>query len=470
MRSTPLRIHALILSALLTLLTGRGVALAAAVPDRFRPITETAEPFVGVTHYRVVQPFDEPKIALPRPLVIHLVEVDPDAPGVSFVATPDNDEAPGPFTRRTVTDFAEAAGVAVAVNANFFTRDDPSGAAYPERGSDAIGLAMAHGVLIARPHPRLDDSLVLLEGDRVEIIEGDDVPGDAVHAVSGNQRLVRNGEVDTPDDRFTRTPNPRTAVGIDRDTGRVWLAVVDGRQADYSEGLRTDELARVLIAFGVEDAINLDGGGSSALVFADRPDGGLRTVNSPSDAATPRAPGRERGVANHLGVHARPNPDYTRIPNAARPPHRNVDLDWPQSGHARYSEADADDLSDANREPTPVGLEPGVNSIIARVGGSDVRDVFTFDVPEGHRLVSIRLIAYDSEPDASTPLQAAFGPVFPPDGLPDIGQSTLQDAAENSEVLPRADAFTYGPGTYTFRTTEFGPPAVYRLDLVLAAD
>jgi len=61
------------------------------------------------------------------------------------------------------------------------------------------------------------------------------------------------------------------------------------------------ELAHVILEHGGYDALNLDGGGSSALVV-EGADGRPRLLNSPIHGRVP--PGRERPVANHLGVFA----------------------------------------------------------------------------------------------------------------------------------------------------------------------
>ncbi|MGQ0701632.1 MAG: phosphodiester glycosidase family protein [Gemmatimonadales bacterium] len=73
--------------------------------------------------------------------------------------------------------------------------------------------------------------------------------------------------------------------------------VVDGRQLPYSDGMTLRELAELLRGLGAREAINLDGGGSSTLVYAD-PDsaGQLRVANRPSDATG------ERPVGNALAV------------------------------------------------------------------------------------------------------------------------------------------------------------------------
>ena len=69
------------------------------------------------------------------------------------------------------------------------------------------------------------------------------------------------------------------------------FAVVDGRQED-SHGLTLTEFAELLVKFGVQNAINLDGGGSSALYVNDG------VVNSPSDGA-------ERAVGSALILQKR---------------------------------------------------------------------------------------------------------------------------------------------------------------------
>jgi hypothetical protein len=70
--------------------------------------------------------------------------------------------------------------------------------------------------------------------------------------------------------------NPRTAAGVLPD-GRLVFVQVDGRQPGRSVGLSITETARLLDALGAVEAVNLDGGGSSAVATRE----GL--VNTPSD-------------------------------------------------------------------------------------------------------------------------------------------------------------------------------------------
>src|SRR5688572_11872913 len=77
-----------------------------APPAWLAPITQTAQPFLGVTHYQITQSFNNPTpYVLPRELSIHVVEIDPSAPGVSLFGTPGNGSAPEEFTRQRTSSF-----------------------------------------------------------------------------------------------------------------------------------------------------------------------------------------------------------------------------------------------------------------------------------------------------------------------------------------------------------------------------
>ncbi len=112
-------------------------------------------------------------------------------------------------------------------------------------------------------------------------------------AVSGAPRLLENGEpspkIAERADALSR--NPRTAVGIK--DNKLYLFTVDGRQPGYSDGMTLYEMAELLLSHGVKDAINLDGGGSTAMVARKQGEASATLVNNPSD-------GRERYVGNSI--------------------------------------------------------------------------------------------------------------------------------------------------------------------------
>jgi hypothetical protein len=116
------------------------------------------------------------------------------------------------------------------------------------------------------------------------------LPGKPRFALGGESLLLSKGRVRVSDDRIL---HPRTAVGIDRDRQRVLLLVVDGRQR-HSRGYTLVETARLMKRLGAESALNLDGGGSSAVVGRDR-ERARRLLNQPSD-------GSQRSVADGIAV------------------------------------------------------------------------------------------------------------------------------------------------------------------------
>ena len=108
--------------------------------------------------------------------------------------------------------------------------------------------------------------------------------------------LILSGEI-VPDLNDSKL-QPRTAIGINKNGRWLYLVVIDGRQPFYSMGATYKELAKLLKDFGAAFAMALDGGGSSTMVIEDA-NGGLVILNSPIDSYIP---GRERPVANHLGI------------------------------------------------------------------------------------------------------------------------------------------------------------------------
>ena len=109
-------------------------------------------------------------------------------------------------------------------------------------------------------------------------------------AVSGDRPLLVNSVRTVVNNSIA---HPRTAVGIDADGRRLLILVVDGRSAS-SRGYTMVELADIMTALGAENALNLDGGGSSAM-YTRNGAGAMTIVNEPSD-------GGERNVANGFGL------------------------------------------------------------------------------------------------------------------------------------------------------------------------
>lgn len=252
----------------------------------------------------VMDPFDGIRIlsrttSTPRPLAYHVLLVDTAAEGLGFRLTPQNGDDPRETTRQTVRTWVTETEAQVGINTHFFAPwppDDPY--------ADCLGFAVSDGDAYspfsgARPY-----AIALGPDNTATFVERDpsdesgfaflpDVPVD--DAFGAGERIVTNGENTGTWEEL----HPRTAAGLTAD-GDLVFVVVDGRQEGVSEGMTTPELAEIMIDLGVEDAINLDGGGSSTLVVSNPTP---RVVNVPVGILLPRT---ERDNGCNLAIFAAP--------------------------------------------------------------------------------------------------------------------------------------------------------------------
>jgi Phosphodiester glycosidase len=159
-----------------------------------------------------------------------------------------------------------------AIVAGFFVRDP-----YRALGEVRVGGSeIAHEPIDAPWGPRR--ATIQVDGDirlatRDEL--ADEPPGDLVTAgpmlVGGGRSLVDGEDREgfsagaaQFDSDITAKRHPRCALGLSRT--ELFAVACDGRRTGVDAGLDLAELARLMIAFGCEEAINLDGGGSATLV------------------------------------------------------------------------------------------------------------------------------------------------------------------------------------------------------------
>ncbi len=140
----------------------------------------------------------------------------------------------------------------------------------------------------------------LRSGDTVRVAHAL-APIAPTYAVGGFPVLLRDSavanDVDSAGNAGFRGLNPRTAIAYADHGRRLLIAVIDGRQPRYSMGMTLRQEADLFRALGATDAVNLDGGGSSAMVVSDtNAVKRARLVNHPSDSVG------ERPVANALAL------------------------------------------------------------------------------------------------------------------------------------------------------------------------
>ena len=141
----------------------------------------------------------------------------------------------------------------------------------------------------------------LEEGDKVEIEVG---PSEDVDlGIAGSHQILTNGTVPKMTDDLATGTHPRTAVGISKDGTELYVMVLDGR-SNKSRGMNLTEIGELLRDMGAHNALNLDGGGSSAMSARVAGDDGPKIWNTPSD-------GQVREVPNALVFYSSAKSDDT---------------------------------------------------------------------------------------------------------------------------------------------------------------
>lgn len=159
---------------------------------------------------------------------------------------------------------------------------------FDKKGSNKIP---ADGYVLSASGKMRDQLLAIVKkGTKIKLYGAHSSPTDTIPSaafgqsediVSGVPQLIKNGKIEITwqeekaSKSFVETHHPRTAVAKLKD-GKFLMVVVDGR-SEASGGISLPDLAEFLLEQGATDAMNLDGGGSSAMYL----DG--RIVNRPSD-------------------------------------------------------------------------------------------------------------------------------------------------------------------------------------------
>ena len=280
-------------------------------------------PWLGVTY------FDRTESA-PRAIHLHVAQIDLGAPGIRFKLSPH--AGPLEVVRQTTLEFLRQEHAQIAINAHYFWP-------WPATGPDSqvLGIAVSDGSLYSA-FESTEQSYALLphapglnidRTNHASIVHDDSGQPDGKHTiehaalwttVAGSAQIVTDGTATIPDYKDashangTLTPGgpgnfsnahswydavtARTAIGLSKDARTVTLFTVDVRGG--SLGLSVRELAALLIReFGVWNALNLDGGGSTSMAFEDPVTHEARLVNASSDTPAGRA------VGSSLAVFAR---------------------------------------------------------------------------------------------------------------------------------------------------------------------
>jgi phosphodiester glycosidase len=277
------------------------------------------KPFRGITHITRIE-------AVPRALTMHIVNIDLKARGIRFKLTPPGGSRE--TMRQTTLAFLNQERAQLAINMHFFLpfpSDDPN--------ADLIGLAASEGRVYSGCETPVQSYALVANAPALNIDSRNMAAivrcdsglrkAELWNTFAGSAQIVTNGTVTIPEytDRdhpnaaltpsaeysnsrsWYGVPRARTAIGLTRNNRTLVLFTVDesGSGATRSGGMTVREVAEVLIRdYGVYNALNMDGGGSTSLALEDPINHSRRLVNHPSDATG------ERAVASSLAIFAIP--------------------------------------------------------------------------------------------------------------------------------------------------------------------
>lgn len=147
----------------------------------------------------------------------------------------------------------------------------------------SLSVIVRNGTLYRDSVDPMESVLALFEDGTMEVYENGqftvaDLIGKGVLQTwsFGPSLLDHNGKAVTEFTRKNPEANPRTVIGM-VEPGHYMFIVVDGRQDGYSEGMTYVELAQLSEQLGLTVSYNLDGGGTTRMIFGDS------VVSSPSE-------------------------------------------------------------------------------------------------------------------------------------------------------------------------------------------
>ncbi len=311
--------HARLLPVLALVLLPFSAALAGPTIGPWVPIFKGIEHAVGTNNPNI--PGDFPELQ-----VVHCIRVDLTDPDVQFFTTPRASNYVAE-SRETLTlsvpDFLKKYQVQVAADANFYNAS-PGGADPTSEGlpCEVYGLQISTGAVVSAEtsadyagDPRA--ASLLFTTNKQPIFGFRNLPpgtntASIYTAVTGYYPIVSNGvnfgvaASNSYPDTTIHQVQPRTAYGVSKDNRYFLMLTIDGRQSGYSDGALDVETGYWMTNCGAWNAINMDGGGSTALYMSDST-GNPVALNHSSYLP---ANGRERYIGSHFGVFAKPVPGF----------------------------------------------------------------------------------------------------------------------------------------------------------------
>lgn len=213
---------------------------------------------------------------------ISILEIDSKKAKGGFAFAND----PGKIT--PTSKFAKDSGAIVAMNGTFYNMRPPY---------NCVCYFKKNGVEVfdntEKMAQRDNGAVVITKKGKMYVEAADmDAPGNILENQKWAQRIddpnvmcsgpvlmIDGKDARLDENSFNRNRHPRSAVAAKGK--KIYLITVDGRSAEHAQGVSLWEFTAIMHYLGVEDAINLDGGGSTTLYAEGESESGV--INHPSD-------------------------------------------------------------------------------------------------------------------------------------------------------------------------------------------
>ena len=176
---------------------------------------------------------------------------------VSIIVTPEIQFSVLP-SKTFISHFAYINNSTIAIN----------GTPFDKKTLEPVGIIIQDEILLSPPEKSYA-ALVIHNSNKIEIVQNqfDIKPENTKVAMGGFYTIIKDGK---PFGTYQNIKDSRTAIGISSKDNIMYILVVEGEFYCKSDGLSFAECGDILLKLKVDDAIQMDGGGSVSLCIAKR--------------------------------------------------------------------------------------------------------------------------------------------------------------------------------------------------------
>lgn len=155
---------------------------------------------------------------------------------------------------------------------SFIQENNPTitinGSPYNMKTLEPVGIVIQNQKIFSNPVPNYSAfSIDLNNIPKIYEIQSEIKPENTKVALGGFYTIIKNGE---KYGNYQDIQDSRTAIGISKEKDYIFLLLVEGEFYTRSDGLSFGECADLLLAISVENALQMDGGGSTTLYITNK--------------------------------------------------------------------------------------------------------------------------------------------------------------------------------------------------------